>query len=243
MVALGLVFAAGCEQDAQLADANLRDPVVEDVTIAGLVLDKDATPEMVTFALLKAIKEDMDAGRVLEAREAAFDEEFQLAAPAAIHKQYVWAVGEENAEQKESSYKTVRVWAPTVGHYANSFDFTWEEAQERMHTEQVPVTSSLNRWRKWDEAHVLVEAADPAGDPGASVVIRVRLVREQGRWRVWWVGFERTLRHLRTGACCLPDKRCEPERTPPDCRASGGAYQGDDTLCDPNPCLPPSGGD
>lgn len=233
LVMSALLTPVGCREDARLADAKLRDPVVADVTLAGLTLDQEATPEMVTFALLKAIQEDIDAGRDLEAREAAFDKQFQLAAPATIHEHQKWAVGREHADLKESVYRAVRTWAPTLGHYAGSFDFTFEQAQARMHTEQVPLTSSLNRWRKGGETHVLLEAPDPDGDPNASVVIRVRLLREQERWRVWWVGFERSLRHLRTGACTFADQHCEPDRTRPDCVASGGRYQGDDTACEP----------
>ena len=180
-----------------MADAELRDPVVADVTIAGLTLDRDATPKMVTFALLRAIKDDIDAGRDLEAREAAFDQQFQLAAPSAIHAQHVRAVGPEHADLKESVYKTVRLWAPTLGHYVRSFDLNFEEAQERMLVDPVPTSSRANRCGS-DETHVLFEAQDPGSDPNASVVIRVRLVQQEERWRVWWVGFDRSRRHLRT---------------------------------------------
>ncbi|MCB9465604.1 MAG: hypothetical protein H6682_18085 [Candidatus Eisenbacteria bacterium] len=37
------------------------------------------------------------------------------------------------------------------------------------------------------------------------------------------------------GACCLADGSCEV-LFPEDCNASGGSYQGDGTVCDPNPC-------
>ena len=204
-VALGLAIAVGCRQDARMADAELRDPVVADVTIAGLTLDRDATPEMVTFALLRAIKDDVDAGRDLEAREAAFDRQFQLAAPSAIHAQHVRAVGPEHADLKECVYKTSRLWAPTLGHYVGSFDLSFEEALERMHMPPVPTSLRMKQFGS-EEKHVLFEARDPDGDPNASVVIRVRLVQQEGRWRVWWVGFDRSRRHLPTGR----------ERTAPD---------------------------
>ncbi len=37
-----------------------------------------------------------------------------------------------------------------------------------------------------------------------------------------------------TGACCIGED-CTTE-TPGDCTDMGGTYQGDDTICDPNPC-------
>jgi len=43
-----------------------------------------------------------------------------------------------------------------------------------------------------------------------------------------------------TGTCCFPDGHCEV-LTSAACTADGGTYQGDDTVCDPNPCAQPSG--
>jgi len=42
------------------------------------------------------------------------------------------------------------------------------------------------------------------------------------------------------GACCLPDGSCV-ELAEADCAAGAGAYQGDFSPCDPNPCPPPVG--
>ncbi len=42
------------------------------------------------------------------------------------------------------------------------------------------------------------------------------------------------------GACCFPDGSCT-EGTADDCDDAGGVYQGDDTVCDPNPCPQPVG--
>lgn len=41
-----------------------------------------------------------------------------------------------------------------------------------------------------------------------------------------------------TGACCFADGSCAVT-TIEECNTLGGAYQGDDTLCDPNPCPQP----
>ncbi|MCK4658334.1 MAG: hypothetical protein KAV82_02330 [Phycisphaerae bacterium] len=180
-----------------MAGAKLRDPVVVDVTIEGLTLGRNASPEEVAFALLKAIKEDMDAGGDQQAREKALDKQFKLAAPSAIHRQHVRAVGAEHASPKKSLYKTVKIWTPTLGHYANNFNFTLAEAKQRM---QRDTQKNVARMQicKSGEAHVLLEVQDPSGDPNASVIIRIRLVQEEGRWRVWWVGYDWPQRHLAT---------------------------------------------
>lgn len=43
------------------------------------------------------------------------------------------------------------------------------------------------------------------------------------------------------GACCFTDGRCAV-LTSDDCLAQSGSYQGDGTVCDPNPCPPPEVG-
>ena len=116
-----LAIGTGCKQDARLADATIKPAVVTDVTDAGLSLDKNATPEMVTFALLEAIKDDVEADGDAKAREAAFDRQFRLAAPSAIHQRHIHWVGAQHADLDESVYKTVRTWAPTLAYYLAGF--------------------------------------------------------------------------------------------------------------------------
>ena len=49
---------------------------------------------------------------------------------------------------------------------------------------------------------------------------------------------------LPTGACCLETGDCLPDLTESECVVdNGGEYQGDDTVCDPNPCYQPIPGD
>src|SRR5690606_14897231 len=42
-----------------------------------------------------------------------------------------------------------------------------------------------------------------------------------------------------TGACCLPDQTCDTMLSIL-CATAGGTYQGDNTSCDSNPCVPPA---
>ncbi|MCP4589183.1 MAG: hypothetical protein GY842_00425 [bacterium] len=193
--ALVVAVVGNCDQDARLAGARLRVPTVQDVTVAGITLDADSSPEVVTYALLQAIRADLAADDDREARDLAFDQQVDLSAPSAIHRHHIRSIGEAHSKLDESVYKSVRSWAPTLGHYVDSFDFPVEELEARTRTRIVPPSSNQNHCQT-EERHVLLEAADPGGDPNASVVVKVRLVQEQDRWRVWWVGFERSIRHL-----------------------------------------------
>ena len=40
------------------------------------------------------------------------------------------------------------------------------------------------------ECEVLMEVADPAGDPNGGVVMAIHLVKDSGFWRVMHLGFE-----------------------------------------------------
>ena len=42
-----------------------------------------------------------------------------------------------------------------------------------------------------------------------------------------------------TGACCRPSGDCIPDLTVGECVAAGGVWQGEGTVCDPNPCPQP----
>lgn len=42
------------------------------------------------------------------------------------------------------------------------------------------------------------------------------------------------------GACCLADGTCRLDRQP-ECEEAGGMFQGEGSVCDPNPCPPPVG--
>lgn len=193
----------GCSEDARLADASIKPAVVVDVVDSGLNLDRTASPDMVAFALLKAIRDDVEAGNDQAAREAAFDRQYRLAAPAAIQKHHARYLGAEHAERDESTYKAVRAWAPTLAYYVDNFNFTWDEAREAMTTRTIP-SASPESLTKTDEKHVLLEVRDPHDEPNASAIVRVRLVEEDNRWRVWWVGFEHSRRQLAAAAARPP---------------------------------------
>ena len=184
------LLGSGCSEDARLAGAKVPHVKVGPVSDLGMTLDKDATPKQVAFMFLRAIRDDVLAGRDEEAREKALARQFDLCAPASICRFFPKATA---SERDEIVYRTVRLWAPTLGAYVGSFDFDWETAEARLRERAVKSSGGENAS---DQAHVLLEVADPSGDANASVIARLQLVRESGFWRVLRVGFLPQVRHV-----------------------------------------------
>ncbi len=188
-VALGLV-CGGCGDDARVVRAGDRHVVVTTVTDAGITLDESADPAKVVYVLLRAIKDDVDAGDDRQAREAAFARELQVCAPDTIFARSL----RQSLGRAENIRQIVWHWAPTLAHYTNDFPRDWPEAQHRLVTSNAQYRNDPNRDR-W--TRVYLELADPSGDPNASVIAQFELVREADHWRVVQVGFVRERRHLR----------------------------------------------
>ncbi|UCG16813.1 MAG: hypothetical protein JSV19_02015 [Phycisphaerales bacterium] len=195
LVAAGCVFLSGCQRDATLTGANIRKAEVRVVTDQGLVLDEQATPTQVAFVLLRAIRDQVRAADT-DAREKALQRQFALCAPETIYQAhyqyYTRLIGSYTADRDETVYRVVRSWAPRVARYVGAFDFDWPAAEQRLVQSAVGKGASDGN----EISSVLVEAADPNGDPNASVVIKIDLTRESGFWRVRWIGFWRKTRHL-----------------------------------------------
>ena len=195
LVAAGCVFACGCQRDATLTGADIRKAEVRVVTDQGLVLDEQATPAQVAFVLLRAIRDEVRAPDP-DTRERAFQRQFDLCAPETIyqahHRFYTRLIGSYTADRDETVYKVVRSWAPSVARYVDSFDLDWPAAEGLFARSAVGKAASDGS----EITSVLVEAADPNGDPNASAVVKIDLTREKGFWRVRWVGFWPKNRHL-----------------------------------------------
>jgi hypothetical protein len=190
----GAVALLACSKETVLRGETVRHVVVGPVTDQGMVLDENATPTQVTYAALKAIRDDVLADGDREAREAAFDRELHVCAPDAIFQHYRRFFGSYPVERDESVHKCVRMWAPTLDRYVGNFDFDWPTAQQKM----LQLKPRPSNTEDGQSVAVLLEAADP--DPNvvgdASVVIRIELVQEDGFWRVSHVGFHPRIRHL-----------------------------------------------
>jgi hypothetical protein len=189
-IALGAAMLNGCEDPQRVVGQRARTVVVQPVSAYGLTLDESAGPREVAYVLLRAIKDDIEADEDFDAREAAFDLQLAVSAPDTIFERSV----RKGLGRDENVRRIVWHWAPTLGHYKDDFPESWPEAQERM--ARLPY-SNAPRGEEW--TRVLIELADPSGDPNAAVVAEIQLVREKGFWRVVQVGFLRGTRHLKTG--------------------------------------------
>lgn len=188
---LSIGFAcAGCNRDVRLAGESVPENVtVSSVTMYNLELDGQADPQMVAYAALRAIADDFRARSDAE-RQEALDKEFQLCAPEAISSR-----NRTNLSRDEWVFNVVHRWTPTVSHYISQFPSSFEEAKGRM-----VVRGRDLRSRHTDDATecaVLMEVADPSGQPEAQVVLVVWMAKEAGHWRVTHLGFDGERRSIR----------------------------------------------
>lgn len=178
----GLVWICACQRDVHIAKGALRSPQVGTVTYYEQTLDKDATPQQVAYAALRAIRDDVLATDQAS-REAALDVQFDLCAANVLA-----ASNPGSRTRDEFIYGVVHLWAPTVSHYVRDFPTDWESASRRLVLRYAPPSRRANAGA--EECDVLMEAQDPSGDPNAQVVIVVYLTKDSGYWRVTHLGFD-----------------------------------------------------
>jgi len=184
--ALGLWCA--CGGDARLAGKPLRSPTVKSVSLYGLTLDQKASPEQVAFAALRAIREDALAPDSAS-REAALDKQFDLCAADVLG-----ARNRSSVLRDQYLHGVVYHWTPTVAHYAQGLETEWEKAAARL--VKSDIASPKEGKDSVKECEVLMQLADPSGDPNASVVLVVWMVQDGGYWRVTHLGFDAARRTL-----------------------------------------------
>ena len=198
-LALGLAFWCGCGHDTRLAGQKVRSVQVHTASLYGLTLDPKATPELVAFAALQAICEDVKAPTP-KARDAALDKEFELAAADEIQSRNHSSMGRD-----EFIYNVVYRWAPTVSYYVSDFPSTWEQAEKRFGPKKFsPAPTTQKDSSSPRECELPIEVADPGGDPNASVVILIWLAQDQGYWRVLHFGFDQTRRKVEVTSSANP---------------------------------------
>ncbi|MBI3833823.1 MAG: hypothetical protein HY287_05790 [Planctomycetes bacterium] len=188
--AIGLACWCGCGHDARLAGQKVQNVQVKAVTLYGQTLDAQATPEQVAFAALQAIREDVLA-TTTQAREAALDKEFDLAAADEIQSRNHSSMGRD-----EFIYNVVYRWAPTVSYYVADFPTTWEQAQKRFGPKKLTPLPTAKSEGSAKECEIPIEVADPNGDPNARVIILIWLNQDHGFWRVMHFGFDTSRRKL-----------------------------------------------
>lgn len=186
------VGAAGlwcaCGRDARLAGQKLHTATVKTVSYYGVNLDPNATPEQVAFVALRAIREDALAADSAE-REAALDKQFDVCAANVIAGK-----NPSSLPRDEYVHGVVYHWTPTVAHYARELETEWAKASPRL-VRRGP-TAPKDAKEGAAECDVLMQLADPSGDPNASVVLVVWMVQDAGYWRVAHLGFDPTRRTL-----------------------------------------------
>ena len=125
VAAATLIVWCGCSGDARLAGQKIRTVTVRSVSLYGLTLDQQASPEQVAYVLLRAIRDDVSA-KNREDRGAALDKEFDLCAAEVIQsKNYT------SLPRDEFIHNVVYHWAPTVSHYVGDFETEWSKAAGR----------------------------------------------------------------------------------------------------------------
>lgn len=112
------------------------------ITAHGVTLDENATPQEVTFVLLRTLADDMAAARAgdREGQRKALEDTFALAAHDEIERRLLKAFNEGKAVSRESLgankaedlMNVIKLWTPIVGYYVESFDTELDHALKGM---------------------------------------------------------------------------------------------------------------
>lgn len=183
-----LILQANCNRDVRLAGQKIPNFKVGPVSHYGQNLDQNASPELVAFVALRAIREDFEAPDATS-RDKALAVQFDLAAADEIQTK-----NKGNSERNEFIYRTVRRWTPTVAHYVKNFETDWALAQPRLIRRESAAAASLPAGV--EECEVVMQVDDPSGDPNARALLIVWMAKNGGYWRVVHLGFDPTRRSL-----------------------------------------------
>ena len=187
-ITLGAAFLTGCSPKEGASPSKFRSVTVQPVTHFGQVLDEGATAAQVAYVLLRAIREDALATSK-EERKAAIDIQFDLAAVNIIQARNLTGLSRE-----EYVDGVVRHWTPTVSYYAHDLESNWDKAQPRLRkttSRQSDLGNGLTT-----ECEILMELADPTGDPNAQVLMFIWMAKDHDLWRVIHLGFKNNVRSI-----------------------------------------------
>lgn len=205
LLLLSLLAPVGCSRDVRLEGEDLRDVTVKTVTHYGITLDEKATPQDVTYVLLRAIREDFLA-KDEAARREAINRQKDLCAVESILQRSLATL-----DRAEAIHHTVYRWTPTVSHYVSSLQFDREEANKRF----VLVGPIKAENEEFLASQVRLELDDPDGDPNAGVVLAVDLVQENNYWRVLRLSYppKRSIRKTPAKPASASAKPTEPNES------------------------------
>ena len=108
-------------------------------------------------------------------------------------------------------YSAVRHWAPILGFYRDNFRSDYETLTKKMYlrTAEEKDTGTMIA-----SVNIELEHPDPENNPNASAVANIRLVQEEGYWRVCWVGWEHGTRHWPRRTASKVKKLPKPKPSP-----------------------------
>jgi hypothetical protein len=208
-LASALPLLGGCTADPEHKDIPPAE--VKTVQAYGLTLDENASPQQVTYVLLRAIADDVksaqaqqnpslsgEARRELrEKQKAAMKTTYALAAYSVIEKRVLEVLNLSRVDKKQSLgderdqqlYDFVHQWAPIVAYYVPSFPTDFADALTRM-----PVVTAPDGKRAevtFEASHNPTASSDKDREP---VTMAIELAKEPGAggkeyWRVARVGY------------------------------------------------------
>jgi len=179
-------LGAGCD-DPTLVGQRIPTAEVRTVEAYGRVLDRQAGPKDVVFVLLQAVRDDIQTARSRdkEAHRWAFDVQSGLAAPEAMYGRYQRSLQRNSMPiqitRDEAVYKLVKLRAPLLSHYAESFDTDYQTAADKMLVYTQP---------DGKVSVVLYDVRSASGDSEATV--KVEFAKEQDYWRISRISYSDT---------------------------------------------------
>lgn len=172
LLGLTIAAAAGC-RDQEAYPKDFKPIETGAVEAYGVTLGPDATPQEVTYVLLRTLRDDIEARRThkAEADSELLQRTLRLSAPNRIYHNAVLhadAAHVEPVERDTVVYKIVRYWAPIVAYYRASFV---DDPAAMINAMRVVTTNA-------HDAVVSLDVVDPDG--GAKITLKVFLTRESG---------------------------------------------------------------
>ncbi len=191
--AVVLSVLGGC-RNQEAPPEDLKPVVVGPVEMHGVSLGPDATPQQVTYVLMQALKETATAGRLRERdrerRKKLMENQLQLAAPQRIYRNLhadAETAGIAARQRDEAVYRIVKLWAPIVARYVDSFPADPAQGTAAMRLRW------LDKDKEKGDARVSYDVTDPVD--GSQVTLQVYLTQETGPdggakyWRVYRLGY------------------------------------------------------
>lgn len=176
-----LACFGGCDRSGT-AGRHTYKAKVETIRLYDVELGPDASPEDVAYVLLRVVRDKREAVRTNDraTSEKMTEALVSLAAPEKILSEYQSRVpsGAVNLlNVDKTANEAARTWGPSLAHYTDCFKTDRAEAAKVMTTLR----------RSDQQAVVMVPVYEKTY--ASSATLQVKLIKEQGYWRVWGVAY------------------------------------------------------